>query len=187
MNGHLSDVARRLSGEWVVTFTVTTDPRKELEGLEDADLDITAKKHRKKRSLDANAYAWVLIGKIAEAMHIDRKDVYREAIRAISGNHEIVCVQDKAVESLRRGWESLGVGWQMETMPSKIKGCTTVFLYYGSSTYDTKQMSLLIDHLVQDAKGLGIETMTPKELEVLLEQYHAGQKRMLRDGQNGQS
>lgn len=174
MNGHLSDVARRISGEWVVTFTVTTDPRQELAGLEDAELDITAKKHRQKRSLDANAYAWVLIGKIAEVMHIDRKEVYRDAIRSIGGNHEIVCVQDKAVESLRRGWESLGIGWQMETMPSKIKDCTTVFLYYGSSTYDTKQMSLLIDHLVQDAKELGIETLTPAELEAMMKHYKGG-------------
>ena len=184
MNGHLSDVARRVTGEWVVSFTLTTDPRKELEGLQETDLDITVKKHRKKRSLDANAYAWVLIGTIAEAMHIDRKDVYREAIRAIGGNHEIVCVQNKAVESLCNGWQSLGLGWQTDTMPSKLKDCTTVFLYYGSSTYDTKQMSLLIDHLVQDAKELGLETLPPKELEVLLEQYHARQERVLRDGKD---
>ena len=186
MIGKLGDITRRMNGEYVVTFTVATDPRKELDGLQDVDLDVTAKKHRQKRSLDANAYAWVLIGKIAELMHIDRSEVYRDAIRAIGGNHEIVCVQDKAVESLCNGWKSLGLGWQAETMPSKIKDCTTVFLYYGSSTYDTKQMSLLIDHLVQDARELGIETMTPRELEVLLEQYHAGQKRMLRDGQNRQ-
>lgn len=171
MNGNLSEIHRTLDGKFVVSFVLTTDPRKELEGLEDADLDITAKKHRKKRSLDANAYAWVLIGKIAEAMHIDRKEVYRDAIRSIGGNHEIVCVQNKAVDSLRRGWESLGIGWQMETMPSKIDGCTTVFLYYGSSTYDTKQMSLLIDHIVQDAKELGIETLPPHELEAMMEHY----------------
>ena len=42
-----------------------------------------------------------------------------------------------------------------------------MILYYGSSTYDTQQMSLLIDHIVQDAKALGIETMTPAELEAL--------------------
>lgn len=174
MIGRLSDVSRRMNGEWVVSFTATTDPRKELENLQETDLDITAKKHRQKRSLDANAYAWVLIGKIAEAMHIDRKEVYRDAIRSIGGNHEIVCVQNKAVDSLRRGWESLGIGWQMETMPSKIDGCTTVFLYYGSSTYDTKQMSLLIDHIVQDAKELGIETLPPHELEAMIEHYERG-------------
>jgi len=80
---------------------------------------------------------------------------------------ETVCVQDKAVDRLRQGWEQNGIGWQTDTMPSKLKGCTNVILYYGSSTYDTQQMSLLIDHIVQDAKALGIETMTPAELEAL--------------------
>lgn len=174
MNGNLSEIHRTLDGKFVVSFVLTADPRKELEGLQETDLDITVKKHRKKRSLDANAYAWVLIGTIAEAMHIDRKDVYREAIRAIGGNHEIVCVQNKAVESLCNGWQSLGLGWQTETMPSKLKDCTTVFLYYGSSTYDTKQMSLLIDHLVQDAKELGIETLTPAELATMMMSYKGG-------------
>lgn len=70
---------------------------------------------------------------------------------------------------MRRGWEMRGMGWQTETMPSKVPGCTNVVLYYGSSMFDTHQMSLLIDHVVQDAKALGIETMTPREIEKLLE------------------
>ena len=125
------------------------------------------KQHRNKRSLDANGYAWVLMDKIAARMHIDKVEVYREAIKNIGGVSETVCVQDKAVDRLRQGWEQNGIGWQTDTMPSKLKGCTNVILYYGSSTYDTQQMSLLIDHIVQDAKALGIETMTPAELEAL--------------------
>ena len=108
-----------------------------------------------------------LMDKIADRMHIDKVDVYREAIKSIGGVSETVCVQDKAVDRLRQGWEQNGIGWQTDTMPSKLKGCTNVILYYGSSTYDTQQMSLLIDHIVQDAKALGIETMTPAELEAL--------------------
>ena len=60
-----------------------------------------------------------------------------------------------------------GLGWQVETLESKLKGCTNVVLYYGSSSYDTKQMSMLIDNIVQDCKALGIETMTPRELQAL--------------------
>ena len=70
---------------------------------------------------------------------------------------------------LRESWEARGIGWQTETMPSKVEGCTNVVLYYGSSVYDTKQMSLLIDHLVQDAKAIGIETLTPRELESMMQ------------------
>jgi hypothetical protein len=68
---------------------------------------------------------------------------------------------------LRRAWEQNGLGWQTEAMASKINGCTNVILYYGSSTYDTKQMSLLVDQLVCEAKELGIETLPPDELRRL--------------------
>lgn len=52
-------------------------------------------------------------------------------------------------------------------MPSKLKGCNNLILYYGSSTYNTEQMSRLIDNIVQDCKAVGIETMTPAELAAL--------------------
>jgi hypothetical protein len=58
-------------------------------------------------------------------------------------------------------------------MPSKLKGCTNVILYYASRTSNSQQMCLLIDHIVQDAKALGIETMTPDELEDLKNGYEA--------------
>jgi hypothetical protein len=168
MKGRLKDLTRSITGKYIISAEVEGDPREMFDSLKDADIEIGIKKYRERRSLDANAYAWVLIGKIAEAMRIDRTEVYRASIRAIGGTSTIVCVQDKALDALRQGWEQNGVGWQTETMPSKMKGCTNVILYYGSSTYDTRQMSLLIDHLVQDAKALGIETMTPAELEAML-------------------
>ena len=133
--------------------------------------DYSLAKAKKKRSLDANAYAWVLIDKIAEVMRLGKVEVYRNAIRDVGGTSEIFCMQEKAVNTFRRCWEGNGVGWQTETMPSKLPGCVNVIGYYGSSAYDTKQMSVLIDHLVQDAKALGIETMPPDRLNSLLEAW----------------
>jgi len=130
---------------------------------------LTVKKETKKRSLDANAYGWVLIDKLAEVLNKSKTEVYREAIRDIGGNSTLVCVQDKAVETLRTSWEHNGLGWVTETFPSKLKGCTNVQLFYGSSVYDTKQMSLLIDHLKQECEAQGIDTMPPEELKRLLE------------------
>lgn len=132
---------------------------------------VEVKQYRKKRSLDANAYCWALIGKIAEKTGFKKSVIYRTAIREIGGNSETVCVQDKAVDKLCRGWQHNGEGWQTETSPSKIEGCTNVTLYYGSSSYDTAQMSRLIDNIVQDCKAVGIETMTPQELELLKQEW----------------
>ena len=133
--------------------------------------DYSIEKAKKKRSLDANAYAWVLIDKIAAEMRLGKEEVYRNTIRDIGGNSEIICVPDKAIDTLRRCWEKNGLGWQMDTFPSKLKGCTNAILYYGSSAYDTKQMSIFIDRLIQDAKALGIETMPPDRLNSLLEAW----------------
>lgn len=126
---------------------------------------------KKRRSLDANAYAWVLIDKLASAMRLDKEEVYRNAIRDIGGVSEIVCVPERGFDTLRRCWEKNGIGWQVERMPSKLDGCVNAVLYYGSSAYDTQQMSGLIDHLVQDAQAIGIETMPPYKLQGLLESW----------------
>ena len=86
-------------------------------------------------------------------------------------------MQEQAADKLRQGWEHNGLGWVTETMPSKLEGCVNVVLYYGSSTYDTAQMSRLIDNVIQDCKAVGIETMTPMELarlEGYEQQYYAG-------------
>lgn len=168
MKGRLIDLAMGLNRRQRVTIELDRDFRAEFERLKDADLDVEIKKHRNRRSLSANAYAWVLIDKIAAALSIDKEKVYQEAIRNIGGVSEIVCVQDTALDKLRKSWREHGVGWQTEILPSKIPGCTNVILYFGSSTYDTKQMSLLIDHLVEEAKSLGIETMPIDELQRLI-------------------
>ncbi len=126
-------------------------------------------KYRERRSLDANAYCFVLIGKLAEKLNIPKEEVYRAAIKEIGGNYEIVCVKNQAVKKLCEGWARNGLGWQTDTMPSKIAGCTNVVLYYGSSTYDTRQMSLLISYIVDECKAHGIETKTPNEIAAMVD------------------
>lgn len=134
-------------------------------------LTIKVGRFKKKRSLDANAYAWVLISKLAEKLNIPKSEIYRSAIKEIGGNSDTVCIQDKAVQSLRDGWERNGLGWMTDTMPSKIEGCTNVILYYGSSTYDTAQMSRLINIIVEECRLQGIETKSKEELDSLLNQW----------------
>jgi hypothetical protein len=169
MRGKLKDLTFGAHGEQHITVTVTQDFRQDFDLLKDTEVNVQIKKWREPRSKDANAYAWVLIDKIAAAVSVDKEQVYKDAIRGIGGVSEIVCVRDVALDKLRESWAAHGIGWQTDTMPSKIDGCTNVVLYFGSSTYDTKQMSLLIDHLVQDAKSLGIETIPPDKLSRLLE------------------
>lgn len=169
--GRLLDLTFGLDGKQRLTIELDADFRAEFDELHETDIDITIKKHRNKRSLDANAYAWVLIDKLAERLNTSKAAIYRNAIRDIGGVTEIVCCQNSAVNTLKDLWKRNGLGWQVETLDSKISGCTNLLLYKGSSVYDSKQMSQLIDSLVQDCKAIGIETRSPEEIESLLKEY----------------
>lgn len=152
----------------VVEIALEGNVAADVEKFKGRHIDVSLKQYRKNRSLDANGYFWVLAGKLAEAMNIPKTDIYRGYIKEIGGNSEIVCVQDRAVDSLVNGWQRNGIGWVADTMPSKLKGCTNVILYTGSSEYDTGQMARLIDLAVQDCKAVGIDTKTPAEIDDLL-------------------
>ena len=134
---------------------------------------LTIKEKKKKRSLDANAYCWVLLDRLAAQIHESKEAIYKSYIKEIGGNSELVCVKSEAAEKLCSAWERNGLGWQTDTMPSKLKGCTNVVLYYGSSVYDTEQMSRLIELIVQDCELFGIETKDPAELERLVQEWGA--------------
>lgn len=167
MIGKLTNLRRLFGGEWEITFSTKGDAGAVYERLKDCDVNVEIKKAGKKRSRDANNLAWKLIDQIAEEMRISKTEVYRSAIKEIGGVSETVCVQDKAVSRLREGWEKNGIGWQTDIMPSKLHGCTNVILYYGSSSYDTKQMSRLIDLLIHEAEQLGIPTWREEANELI--------------------
>ena len=137
--------------------------------LDKIKLSINIKKWHKKRSLDANAYAWVLCDKVAKVINSTKEDVYRHAINAV-GTFEPMIVAEKAFENFKRIWEKQGLGFLIEEVSRKDK-CVKVHCYYGSSSYNTKEMSVLIDYIVQEAKELGIETMADSELNGLLEAW----------------
>ena len=132
--------------------------------------NLEVKEYREKRSLDANAYAWVLIHKLAEATRLTPVEVYREAIRNVGHNFTPMCVREQDVDKFIKSWNSNGLGWPvMDLGPSQVPGCRNLAAYHGSSTYDTVQMSRLIDNLVQDCKALDIETLSEEKLSLLKE------------------
>ena len=133
--------------------------------------DCEIKQHKNRRSLDANAYCWVLIDKISQETALSKTEIYRHAIKETGGVYDTVCVMEKAADRLIKGWEANGLGWFAERFDSRIAGCVNVTLYYGSSVYDTAQMSRLIDYIAEDCRSLGIETLPPEKLDAMKEQW----------------
>ena len=134
--------------------------------------NLEVKEYRRKRSLDANAYAWVLIHKLAQAMRLTPEEVYLQQIPNVGDNYTPMCIREKDVERFKRHWQSNGLGWPVKDLGmSQVRGCRNLMAYHGSSTYDTAQMSRLIDNLVQDCKALDIEVLSEEKLSLLKEEW----------------
>ena len=170
MTGRIQSTSLSLGGKPLITFEVNEykDALNASQDFKDDLVTIKVTKHKKKRSLDANALAWVLMDKIASKLRITKEEVYRQAIKNIGGVSDTVCVKTEAVDKLCAGWQNQGIGWQTETFPSKLDGCTNVTLYYGSSCYNKEQMHRLLDNIIEDCRSLGIETRSQEEISSLL-------------------
>lgn len=154
-----------------ITILLDTNNKELVEELKnDGKLNIELKKYRKKRSLDSNAYAWVLLGELQNVLNIPKEEIYRDLIKNI-GSYEVIPVKNEAVERFRQAWSKNGLGWITETMKSKLEGFTNVVAYYGSSTYDTKEMTRLTELLVEECKQFGIETKPQAEIDSLLKEW----------------
>lgn len=149
-----------LNGGYVLTFNTP-----ELPELPEKDniLRVVAKKYRQKRSLDANAYAWQLMSKIADATHRTKEEVYVEALKNY-GQHAFLFRVEHNTEVALDG---------VYVKYLEFDGVHDIYeAFRGSSTYDTKEMSDFIEGIVQDAKELGIDTVPRVELEKIKEKWH---------------
>ena len=166
----------KLEGGWLMVKPERADLGKAMALVrkhKDKLYNLEVKEHRKKRSLDANAYAWVLIHKLAAAMHLTPEEVYLQQIPSVGNNYTVMCVMEKDVQRFTKSWQGNGLGWPVKDLgASQVPGCRNLMAYHGSSTYDTQQMSRLIDNLVQDCKALDIETLSEEKLSLLKEGWH---------------
>lgn len=167
----LKDLTRNMDGTWNLTVTLTGDCRAIWDKYRDQEVDVEIKKHREKRSHTANSFCWALCRDIGNALKppLPKEEVYRKAIRDV-GEYEPLPVKNEAVEKFQARWADKGVGWFADVVDdSKIPGYKLIFAYYGSSTYDTKTMSVLLDYLVDDAQQMGLPIpLSEKEQEELL-------------------
>lgn len=129
---------------------------------------------REKRSLTANAYAWVLMGKLSQVLRIPPLEIYRQLIPDVGGNTSAVSVPEESLDMLRDGWRHNGLGWIVEVIGRGSEpGMVDVILYYGSSVYDTAQMARLIDLIIDACRENGVEHLPPDKINAMLEEWDA--------------
>lgn len=174
---HIADVACMGS---TIEFTVVLDSlyRQDVfEVLNAMQSDkkpytISIDRQKRKRSLNANNYMWQMCQKIGEKIGATKEMVYRKNIREV-GSFETVELISAGAARFIHSWEANGLGWVAEPI-SERGGYMTVIAYYGSSSYDTAEMSRLVEAVVEEAKALGVETMTPLELDRLKAAWKGG-------------
>lgn len=159
-------IALLLDGQAEITFTAPKGVIRQFDGLTDKPLTVTVKEFRQKRSLSQNSYLWVLLDKLAQKVNQSKEDIYKTYIKDY-GVFEILPIKNEAVASFKARWQK-GLGWFCEDLgESKLNGYTKLIAYYGSSTYNSKEMTRLIDAVVYDCHVIGIDTMPLSDIMLL--------------------
>ena len=119
------------------------------------------KEYKEKRSLNANNYAWHLIGEIANILRKSKEEVYLQMLQDYGQQEVISMLSDINIKGFFKYWKKIG------TSVLNGKEFTHYKIYKGTSEYNTKEMSIFIDGVVQEAEQLDIPTKTPEQIEAL--------------------
>lgn len=126
-------------------------------------LSIKIDKYREKRSLNANSYCWVLIGKIADALRISKDECYFTMLKRY-GQGAVAKIPKKYVDSFKRSYK-----YHEEHEKLQDEENAQYFRFWvGSSQYNSEEMSILIDGIVSEAKEMGIPTETPDRIAEMI-------------------
>ena len=158
-------------GEWLCLSSSHAEIMQALQSLAPGKKYVAEiKQERKGRSLNANAYYWLLCGKLSAVLRVPPEEIYRHHIQDVGGNYEVVRVLTKAVPSFSQSWCAGHLGRVVDNIGEDRNNPTFCYLrvFYGSSDYDTRQMSRLIELMVTDCKEAGVETLTPEEMRRMM-------------------
>lgn len=156
-----------------MTFTGTkTEISQFLYKLDkDTKYDIKIDKHRNKRSLDANAYSWALQTEIANVLRISKEEVHFDMLKHYGQRAYVSLLADVNIADYYTYYEEVG------TFRQNNNTFKSYLIYKGTHNYDSKEMSIFIDGVVQEARNLGIETLEDREINELIREMENGRGR----------
>ena len=182
MKADLCDISFTRDGDSLLTLRTEEDVTELFDRLKDLPVRVEIKQWRDKRSRDANAYYWTLLDLCAASLGISKPRAHNlmlrryGAVETLDGQVVYLVLpesEDAAEKALESETYHIRPTSQVK-MGRDGKQYRTYMLLKGSSAYDSKEMSVLINGLVDECKALGIETKSPEEVAALLEAYNAG-------------
>ena len=172
-----------LTGKISAVIEISEDFRQAYEDLKDCEkLSIEIKRYRRKRSLDANAYYWVLVTKLSGAVGMSNSEVHNMMLRGY-GQPEIyegkgIYLTIPDTDEARKKADNATDYHVFPTSQVRTGDDGIVYRTYkllrGSHTYNTAEMSRLIEGIISECKHAGIpdpEIATPDEKRLLKERY----------------
>lgn len=162
--GRIESITKPIKGSgYLVTVRIDALP----EGLDGKLLDVTLKEHREKRSKDANALLWACIGDITRATGIDKWDVYINLLKRY-GKFTYIVVKPDAAEAVKKQWRESEIIGEIDIHGTKG---VQMLCYYGSSTYDTKEMSVLLNGTISEMETLNLQRPASSDMRRALEEW----------------
>ena len=168
MRGRFATAPSRVWGnnKWQIMLEVDEEP-KIYDQLKDKDLNIEIKQFREKRSLNANRLFWDCLGEIATALRTDKWSIYLQMLKRY-GKYTYICVKPNVVEAVKNQWRECEEIGEID-----INGQKSIQLlcYFGSSTYDSKEFSVLLDGVISEMKEMELTTPSDEEFERVIEEW----------------
>lgn len=172
--GKLSGINRDIITRKInITFDTNEDITAYIDDLRETDLSIEVKKHRKSRSLDANAMLWACLGEIAKVLRVDKWSVYLMMLKRY-GEYTYILVKPNVVEAMKSQWRECEVVG--ETVINGKKA-VQMLCYFGSSTYNSKEFSVLLDGVVSEMQELGLQPPPSGDMKRSIEALERKERR----------
>lgn len=148
---------------------MTGNPKQIINYLleQDSDRLFDLSEHKQKRSLNANALLWHCLGEIANTLNTDKWEVYLQMLKRY-GKYTYICVKPNVVDSVKKQWRECEVLGDIEINGQKA---IQMLCYFGSSTYDSKEFSSLLNGVISEMEEMGLATPESEELERIMEQW----------------
>lgn len=159
-----------ITGDLLITFAVNEKnvAMEEYPKLKLFDkLKIKIDKYRAGRSKDANAYMWVLLQKMSVLLKTSKDELYLDMLGKY-GVFTHIIAKPRAVDRVKREFRTVR---DLGEVTVNGETGTQLQIYYGSSTYDTLEMSNLIDGVINECVDLNIQTYSPDEIRQMKERW----------------
>ena len=157
------------TNQYNITFSVNESSviENEYDKLKDCKLSIKAVKHREKRSLDSNALLWHCLGEIATSLQADKWDIYLQMLKRY-GKYTYICVKPNMVESVKAQWRETEVIGEVNINGSEA---VQMLCYFGSSTMNSKDFSILLNGVISEMKEMGLETPLSEDIRRAMDEW----------------